>query len=352
MDGPADVVEGTAGTGPDDEAAGSFRWSGLSGGDEGWFPPDGPVLGRGAYAGLRFHEVRARTVLNKVPAGARVPFPWTVNVYRGCSHACTYCFARPTHDHLGLDTGEGFDHDIVVKVNAVDVLRRELAPRRWDRQHVSMGTNTDPYQPAEGRYRLTRGVLGALIEARTPFSVLTKSTLVLRDLDLLVAGSAQGRVWVDLSIGSLDEAVWRATEPGTPAPWLRVRAVARLREAGIDCGVLVAPLQPALPGALDDVARLLDALAEARVTTVSAVSLRLGGVVRDHYQRTLARHPELQVGRGHRTVDGGDPVAHVRRLAAERGLAWGNRWAEWQDTARASAPSPAPEVVQLGLPGF
>ena len=336
---------------PDATHPAAFRWARLGAADEGWVERPEAVVGRGAYAGLRFHEVRARSVLNRVPERSRVPFRWTVNVYRGCSHACTYCFARPTHEHLGLDPGEGFDRDIVVKVNAVEVLRRELAPRRWDRQHVAMGTNTDPYQPAEGRYRLTRGVIGALVDARTPFSVLTKSTLILRDLDLLVGATGSVRTWVDLSIASLDDRVWQVTEPGTPAPRLRLRALRRLRDAGIDCGVLVAPLQPHLPGALDGLEELLDAAADAGATTISAGGLRLDGVVRTHYRATLAGHPALRVP-GPGRADGADEaVERVRRLATARGLPWGRRWAELSVRAADQAEPPQPVAVQLGLWG-
>src|SRR5690606_4571037 len=125
------------------------------------------------FAGMRFHEVLARTALNHVPGESkRMPFAWTINPYRGCSHACVYCFARPTHRYLDLDTGVGFDSEIVVKVNVVDVLRRELARPTWTREQVSLGTNTDPYQRAEGRYRLMPGIIDALAESGTALSVL------------------------------------------------------------------------------------------------------------------------------------------------------------------------------------
>src|SRR5690606_21102870 len=123
------------------------------------------------------------TILNRVP-GDYLPFDWTINPYRGCSHACVYCFARPTHEYLGFGVGEDFDSQIVVKTNAVELVRAETAPGRWAGDPIAMGTNTDPYQPAEGKYRLTRGILEVLTERRNPFSLLTKSTLSLRDIDL------------------------------------------------------------------------------------------------------------------------------------------------------------------------
>ena len=154
----------------------------------------GPERGTGKLSGLEFLPVTARKILNPVPASSRMPFRWTINVYRGCSHACTYCFARPTHEYLGLNIGEDFDRKIVVKINAVEKLRAELRDPRWTGESVAMGTNTDPYQRAEGKYRLTRGVVEALGEHGNPFSILTKSALVLRDLDLLAGSvSARGR---------------------------------------------------------------------------------------------------------------------------------------------------------------
>jgi DNA repair photolyase len=241
------------------------------------------VPGRGELAGLEFLHVRSRRILNRVPAASRMPFRWTINVYRGCSHACVYCFARPTHEYLGLDAGRDFERRIVVKVDAVARLRAELASPRWRGEHVAMGTNTDPYQTCEGRYRLTRGVLEALVEAGNPFSVLTKSTLVLRDLDVLAEAARRGLVRVDLSIGTLDRGVWRATEPGTPNPLRRIDAVARLNDAGVPCGVLVAPVLPGIsddPALLDDVVR---AAVGAGAVSVSSILLHLRPGVREHY---------------------------------------------------------------------
>src|SRR5580700_3867601 len=182
-------------------------------------------VGRGAYAGMEFLHVNARSIINRVPEESLMPFRYTINPYRGCSHACTYCFARPTHDYLGLNIGEDFERRIVVKVNAVERLRAELRASRWNGECIAMGTNTDPYQHAEGKYHLTRGIIEALSEARNPFSILTKSTLVLRDLDLLVEAASRTKVRCNLSIGTLDEEVWRATEPKTPPPLRRLEAV-------------------------------------------------------------------------------------------------------------------------------
>src|SRR5919199_1493311 len=141
------------------------------------------------FRGIEFIEVEAKTIINRVPGNA-LPFKWTINPYRGCSHACTYCFARVTHTYMDMNAGHDFESKIVVKINAPELLRRELASRKWKGEHIAMGTATDPYQRAEGRYRLMRGIIGALKDYRNPFSILTKGTLILRDLDLLTEASS------------------------------------------------------------------------------------------------------------------------------------------------------------------
>jgi DNA repair photolyase len=195
---------------------------------------------------IRFYEVRARSVLNRVPERSPMPFRWTVNPYRGCTHACVYCFARPTHQYLDFDAGRDFEREIVVKVNAPEVLRGELARASWSREHVALGTNTDPYQWVEARYRLMPGIWRALLEHRTPCSVLTKSPLLLRDLPLLAELASEGLVSAALSVPTLDERAWRATEPHTPHPAARLDAVRELTRAGVPTSVLVAPLMPGI----------------------------------------------------------------------------------------------------------
>src|SRR3984957_7477979 len=216
-------------------------------------------VGRGEFRGMEFLHVNARSIINEVPKASRVPFRYTINVYRGCSHACPYCFARPTHEYLGLNVGEDFERKLVVKVNAVERVRAELRSPKWNGDPIAMGTNTDPYQRAEGRYHLTRGIVEALSEARNPFSILTKSTLVLRDLDVLTAAARRTDVHCNFSIGTLDEACWKATEPGTPHPRRRVEAVRRLNDAGIPTGVLVAPIIPGLSDRADQLEEVIEA---------------------------------------------------------------------------------------------
>jgi DNA repair photolyase len=240
-------------------------------------------VGRGEFRGLEFLHVNARRVVNAVPPASRMSFRYTINAYRGCSHACVYCFARPTHEYLGLNTGEDFDRKIVVKVNAVERVRAELRAPRWEGAMIAMGTNTDPYQRAEGKYHLTRGIVDALGEAANPFSILTKSTLILRDLDLLMAAAARTEVHCNFSIGTLDPAVWKLTEPGTPHPRRRVEAVKRLNDAGIPCGVLVAPIIPGLSDGVEQLEEVTDAALDAGATSVTPLVLHLRPGVREHY---------------------------------------------------------------------
>ena len=156
------------------------------------------VVRKGRYRGPTFLEVEAKTIINRVPYTKYFPFEYTINCYRGCSHACVYCVARPTHDYLGLDIGKDFDRKIVVKINAVELTMAQTAPRHWAGQSIAMGTNTDPYQPAESRYRLTRGVVQVLSERANPFSLLTKSPLVLRDRHLLADAARRADITVQL----------------------------------------------------------------------------------------------------------------------------------------------------------
>lgn len=251
-------------------------------------------VGSGEFAGIEFLHVNAKSVINRVPPSSRMPFSYTINAYRGCTHACVYCFARPTHEYLGLDTGRDFETKIVVKINAVERARAELASRRWGGDQIAMGTNTDPYQRCEGKYHLTRGIVQALVEAGNPFSILTKSTLVLRDLDLLREAARRDLVQVNFSVGTLDEAVWKETEPGTPHPRQRLAAVRRLNRAGVPCGVLVAPVIPRLSDSAEQVAAVRRACREAGATSVSTIKLHLRPGVREHFMTWLGdSRPEL-----------------------------------------------------------
>jgi DNA repair photolyase len=406
----------------------------------------GPQRGTGSLSHLEFLHVMAKQVLNPVPAASRMPFRWTINVYRGCSHACTYCltgdtrilmvdgsskllrtvavgdrvygtqtdqngrryvpttvvahwqthkpayrvelvdgtaltasadhrfrtdagwayvsgqrrgrrylavgdellavwerkvairsitelgttlpmydittgtgdfiangvlshncFARPTHEYLGLGIGEDFDRKIVVKINAVEKVRAELADPKWTGDAVAMGTNTDPYQRCEGKYKLTRGVVEALTERGNPFSILTKSALVLRDLDLIERAAKRTDVTVNFSIGTLDERIWRLTEPGTPHPRRRIEAMRTLAARGIRTGALIAPILPGLSDHRDQLREVIEAVKSTGGQLLGVLPLHLRPGTREHFLGWLAEH---------------DPALHARYLGAYRGRSY------------------------------
>jgi len=312
-------------------------------------------VGTGEYSGMEFLHVHARTIVNKVPASSRMPFSYTINAYRGCSHACTYCFARPTHTYLGLGMGDDFERKIVVKVNAVERLGAELRSPRWKGDPIAMGTNTDPYQKAEGKYHLTQGIVRVLAEAGNPFSILTKSTLVLRDLELLAYAATRTHVRLALSIGSLDRDVWQMTEPGTPPPDKRLEAVRRLTQAGVRCGVLIAPVLPGLSDGDDQLRAVAQACLEAGAVSVTPVALHLRPGVREHYLGWLARtRPELVDLYAQRFRKGSyQPRAEQQRVAEvvrEVEESAGRRYSKRGHTGARSLGHPPPEVpaVRVG----
>jgi len=242
----------------------------------------------------RFYEVYAKSAINKVPEASRMPFRFTINPYRGCSHACVFCFARPTHIYLDFNAGRDFEKEIVVKVNVPEVLRAELRKPSWKREHIAMGTNTDPYQWCESKYRLMPGIWEALRDFRNPCSVLTKSPLLLRDLELMKEIAAVTDIHANLSIPTLDEKPWRASEPHTPHPRKRIEAVAQLNRAGIPTGVLVAPLMPGINDSPKQVEAILQACADAGATSVGGIALHLRGEVRGVFMEWLRSYrPDL-----------------------------------------------------------
>mgnify|MGYP002336257569 CR=1 FL=1 len=244
--------------------------------------------------GIRFHEINARSAINEVPKQSRMPFRYTINAYRGCTHACAYCFARPTHTYLDFNAREDFEREIVVKVNVPELLRRELAKPSWKGEHVALGTNTDPYQWVEGRYELMRGIWEAMRDYSNPCSVLTKSPLLLRDLDLMLELREGVDFTAALSIPTLEEKAWRATEPHTPHPRKRIEAVRKLNDAGIPTGVLIGPMIPGVNDHPEQVRELVDLCAEAGATHVSPIPLHLRGEVKDIWFDWLRENrPEL-----------------------------------------------------------
>jgi DNA repair photolyase len=246
------------------------------------------------FDGMTFHEILCKSALNKVPNVAMLPFRYTVNGYRGCSHACRYCFARPTHEYLDLDPGADFDTQVVVKTNVADVLRRELFRPSWRRETVALGTNTDPYQRAEGRYALMPGIIAALADSGTPFSILTKGTLLRRDLPQIVEAAERVDVSIAVSLAVGDPDLHKDVEPGTPTPQARLGLISAIREAGLDCHVMVAPVLPYLTDSVEHLDALLRDIAAAGATGVTAFGLHLRGSTRGWFMGWLARsHPEL-----------------------------------------------------------
>jgi DNA repair photolyase len=233
-----------------------------------------------------YQEVRCRSALNRVHG---MPFKWTLNPYRGCTHGCHYCFARRYHTQLELNTGDDFASVIVVKTNFVEVLRREVARPRWKGEMVALGTATDPYQPIEGGYRITRGVLEALCDAANPVGIVTKGPLVVRDRDVLVTLSRRAKCSVHVSVPTVDEDAWRILEPGTAHPLQRLRAVRELVDAGINAGVLMAPIVPGISSQPDKLERTIKAIADSGAKSVGAMVMHLEGGTRDHFMRFLSQ---------------------------------------------------------------
>ncbi len=243
---------------------------------------------------MAFHEVLAKSALNRVPGESSMPFSWTINPYRGCSHACVYCFARGSHRYLDFDTGKDFDAQIVVKVNVAEVLGRELARPGWGRECVALGTNTDPYQRAEGRYRLMPGIISALAASGTPMSILTKGTLLRRDLPMLVDASERVPVELAMSIAVGDHELQQSIEPGTPTTRARLDTIAAARDAGLAADVFIMPVLPGLTDGPDELERLIRDIRDAGARSVVYGALHLRSHVKPWFLEWLEReHREL-----------------------------------------------------------
>lgn len=246
------------------------------------------------FAGVTFHEILAKSALNKVPRGSGMPFGWTINPYRGCSHACVYCFARPTHTYLDLNAGTDFDSQVIVKLNVTEVLERELAKPTWQHHAVALGTNTDPYQRAEGRYALMPGIITALASSGTPLSILTKGTLLRRDLPLLADAAEQVPIDIAMSIAIYDDELQKSIEPGTPSADARLRTVTAARDAGFDCSVFLMPVLPWLTDTTEHLDTAMRRIAAAGATSVLYSALYLKPGVKPWFMHWLERtHPEL-----------------------------------------------------------
>lgn len=242
----------------------------------------------------RYQEVTCRSALNPVKG---MPFNWTLNPYRGCTHGCHYCFARRYQTQFELGPGDHFSSVIFVKTNIVEVLTREVDRPSWPREQVAVGTATDPYQPIEGQYGLTRGSLQALLAARTPIGLVTKGPMVVRDADVLSELGREAGCTVYMSVPTVDEDTWAALEPGTAHPLQRLRAVRMLRDAGVNAGVLMAPVVPGFTTQPAKLEATIRAVAEHGAAFMGANLLYLKEGTKDHFMGFLAREfPEMLEG--------------------------------------------------------
>jgi DNA repair photolyase len=268
---------------------------------------------------VEYREEPCRSALNRVKG---MTFGWSLNPYMGCAHRCTFCYVRAYELRADRPADDRYGRSIRVKLNVAEVLRAELARPSWARDTVAIGAATDPYQPAEGRYRLTRACLEALRDAANPFSLITRSPLVVRDLDVLVEAAARAEVGIVFSVPTLDEKVWRLTEPGTPPPHRRLEALTRLVEAGVNASVGMAPILPGISDAPGQLERVVRAARVAGATGVWANLLYLKPGTREHFLEALAHDWPEELGRyerlyGSRAYLPRDEVEPVRKTVAE-----------------------------------
>jgi DNA repair photolyase len=264
-----------------------------------------------------YREIPCKSALNRVSG---MSFRWSLNPYRGCLHGCHYCYARATHPYLGLNADDDFETKIVVKTNMVEVLRQELSKPSWTRERVAIGTATDAYQPCEGRYRLTRRCLETLSDHDTPVSIVTKATLILRDLDLLTQLAHGHGAMVYFTITTLETELWRVIEPGTPPPLKRLQVMNRLSEAGVPCGVFLAPILPGITDAPESIDAVAAAARAHGAASFGSAVLRLAPQVKEHYLAFVsATFPDL-LPRYERAY-AGTTIAADYQMAIERRLA-------------------------------
>jgi len=295
--------------------------------------------------GVEYREEPCRSALNRVKG---MGFGWSLNPYMGCAHRCTFCYVRAFELRADRPSDNRYGRSIRVKVNVEEVLRKELARPSWDGKTVAIGAATDPYQPAEGRYKLTRGCLRALRDAANPFSLITRSPMIVRDLDVLVEAALRAEVGVVFSVPTLDEQVWRRTEPGTPPPRRRLEALSRLVDAGIKAGVGMAPILPGISDSPDQLEQVVRAARDAGATNIWANVLHLKPGTREHFLEALAsdwpeeldRYERLYASRAYLPKAEVEPV---RTLVAELRNRHGIR-----DRRRVRVEPPA-EAEQLTL---
>jgi DNA repair photolyase len=294
---------------------------------------------------VEYREEACRSALNRVRG---MPFAWSLNPYTGCVHRCTFCYVRAFELRADRPADDRYGRSIRVKLNVAEVLEREVTRRSWAREEIAIGAATDPYQPAEGRYRLTRACLEVLARAATPFGIITRGPLIVRDVDVLAQAARRTEVGVTFSVPTLDVEVWRKTEPGTAPPRQRLRALSQLVEAGIRVGVGMAPILPGLSDRPEQLAEVVKAARAAGATGIWANLLYLRPGTKEHFLEALARdwpeqlprYEELYAERAYLPREEVDPVREqVRSLAREHGV---------RDRRRVRLAPPA-EPVQLSL---
>jgi len=295
---------------------------------------------------VQYREEPCRSALNRV---GNMPFKWSLNPYMGCAHRCTFCYVRGFERRADRPSGEAYGRSVRVKINVADVLRRELTNRAWKREVVAIGAATDPYQPAEGTYRITRACLEAFADCGSPFSLITRGPMVVRDVDVLQRAAPRAEVEVTFSVPTLDPDIWRSTEPGTAPPRQRLRALRMLVDAGIDAGVGIAPILPGLSDKPELLADVVRAAREAGATNVWCNVLYLQPGTREHFLEHLARDwPEL-LPRYLALYRSPHPSKAVTAPVKEAVAALGRRFAIADRRERPLEPPTPPEQLSLAM---
>jgi DNA repair photolyase len=301
---------------------------------------------------VEYREEPCRSALNPVRG---MPFSWSLNPYMGCAHRCSFCYVRAFERRADRPADERYGTSVRVKVNVAQVLARELRRRTWKREMVAIGAATDPYQPAEGRYRLTRACLEALTDAANPFTIITRGPMIVRDVDVLQRAAARTDVSVSFSIPTLNADVWRTTEPGTAPPRQRLRAVRALVQAGIRAGVAIAPVLPGLSDDPTSLAEVVRAARDAGASHVWARVLYLPPGTREHFLEQLARDWPEQLPLYESWYGAGaylprSRTAPILELVQDLGHRYGVGSHSGSRRPVGVAPPPPPEPVQLAFP--
>jgi DNA repair photolyase len=294
-----------------------------------------------------YREEPCKAALNRVRG---MPFKWSLNPYMGCVHRCTFCYVRAFELRADRPFDDRYGRSIRVKTNVVEALRRELAKPTWEHEGVAIGAATDPYQPAEGRYRLTRGCIEALRDAANPFSIITRGPLIVRDVDVLAEAARRANVSVTFSVPTLDDEIWRRTEPGTAPPRRRLRALKTLVEAGIKASVGMAPILPGISDRPELLEQVIREAREAGACGVWANLLFLRPGTREHFLAALAEDypeqlPAYERLYARRAYLGSGESKPVRALVAELARKHGVR----DRRRRPLAPDPEPEQLALTI---